>query len=151
MKEFIKKRLLEGVSSNEKGKTNIAAGVLVKCVETDKVLLLLRAEGEHANTWAMISGGIDEGEDILTGLKREIREETRIDADNPETKINFKLIKKIVNTNKNSEFYYYQGFTNTQFLPKLDHENHDYKWCDRDNIPSPLYPGLIDKINKIYE
>ena len=99
----------------------------------------------------MISGGIDEGEDILTGLKREIREETRIDADNPETKINFKLIKKIVNTDKNSEFYYYQGFTNTQFLPKLDHENHDYKWCDRDNIPSPLYPGLIDKINKIYE
>jgi 8-oxo-dGTP pyrophosphatase MutT (NUDIX family) len=151
MKEFIKKRLLEGVSSNEKGKINIAAGALVKCIDTDRVLLLLRAEGEYSNTWAMISGGIDEGEEILTGLKREILEETRIDADNPETKINFKLIKKIVNTDKNSEFYYYEGFTKREFLLKLDHENHDYKWCDRDNIPSPLYPGLIDKINKIYE
>jgi 8-oxo-dGTP pyrophosphatase MutT (NUDIX family) len=151
MKEFIKKRLLEGVSTNEEGDTNRAAGVLVKCVNTNKVLLLLRAEGEHSNTWAMISGGIDEGEDVLTGLKREIREETQIDADNPETKIDFKFIKKIVNTDKNSEFYYYEGFTNSEFLPKLDHENHDYKWCDKDNLPSPLYPGLIDKINKIYE
>jgi 8-oxo-dGTP pyrophosphatase MutT (NUDIX family) len=151
MKEFIKKRLLEGISTNEEGDTNRAAGVLVKCSETSRVLLLFRAEGEHSNKWAMISGGIDEGEDVLTGLKREIREETQIDADNPETKIDFKFIKKIVNTDKNSEFYYYEGFTNREFLPKLDHENHDYKWCDKDNLPSPLYPGLIDKINKIYE
>lgn len=151
MKEFIKKRLLEGVSTNEEGDTDRAAGVLIKCIETDRILLLLRAEGEHSNRWAMISGGIDKGEEVLAGLKREIREETQINADNPETKIDFKFIKKIVNTNKNSEFYYYQGFTNREFLPKLDHENHDYMWCSKDDLPSPLYPGLIDKINKIYE
>jgi 8-oxo-dGTP pyrophosphatase MutT (NUDIX family) len=149
MKEFIKKRLLEGVSTNEKGKPSKAAGVLIKCRKTDRVLLLLRAEGEHKNTWAMISGGIDEGEDVLTGLKREILEETKIKADDEETKIDFKFIKEIVNTDKDSEFYYYEGFTNSEFLPKLNHENHDYKWCDKDNLPSPLYPGLIDKINNI--
>lgn len=146
MKEFIRKRLLEEMGPGEPSK---AAGVLIKCRETDRVLLLLRAEGTHSNKWAMVSGGIDEGEEVLAGLKREIGEEMQIDADNPKTKIDFDFKRKIVNTDKNSEFYYYQGFTNTEFIPKLDHENHDYMWCSKDDLPSPLYPGLIDKINNI--
>lgn len=149
MKEFIKKRLLEGVSTNEEGDTNRAAGVLVKCVNTNKVLLLLRAEGEHKNTWAMISGGIEPGEDVLEGLKREIQEETQIDADNPETKIVFTFKEEIVNTVKNSKFYYYEGFTNSEFIPKLNHENKKHLWCSKDELPSPLYPFLSTKIQNI--
>ena len=146
MKEFIRKRLLEEIGPGEPKK---AAGVLIKCIETDRVLLLLRAEGTHSNKWAMVSGGIDEGEEVLTGLKREIGEEMQINADNPDTKIDFTFKKKIVNTIKNSEFYYYEGFTNSEFMPKLDHENHDYLWCSKDELPSPLYPGLSTKIQNI--
>ena len=87
MKEFIKKRLLEGVSTNEEGDTNRAAGVLVKCGETNRVLLLLRAEGEHSKTRAMISGGVDEGEDYITAMRRELLEETGIK--------NIEIIKEI--------------------------------------------------------
>ena len=146
MKEFIRKRLLEEVGLGEPKK---AAGVLIKCRDTDRVLLLLRAEGTHSNKWAMISGGIHEGEEVLAGLKREIFEETDIDADAKETKIDFTFKKEIVNTNKNSEFYYYEGVVEHEFIPKLDHENHDYLWCSKDELPSPLYPGLSTKIQNI--
>jgi len=149
MKEFIRKRLLEGVSTNEEDDTKIAAGVLVKCRKTNKVLLLLRAEGEHSGTWAMISGGIDKGEDILTGLKREIFEETKIDANAKETKIEFTFKEEIVNNVKNSKFYYYEGFTESEFTPILNHENKEYGWYSKDELPSPLYPFLSTKIQNI--
>ena len=43
------------------------------------------------------------------------------------------------------------GFTKSEFIPKLDHENTDYGWFGKDDLPSPLFPTLIDKINKIWE
>lgn len=42
-------------------------------------------------------------------------------------------------------------FTKSEFIPKLDHENVDWGWFTKDELPSPLFPKLIDKINKIWE
>ena len=130
----------------EQKSKRIVGGVLIKCTETDRVLLLLRNDkGEDPNLWSMVTGGIDEGESILEGLKREVNEEMSIDPNI----INYKFIEKIYISEKNMDFHYFQGFTNSEFLPKLDNENLDFKWCDKDDLPSPLYPGIIDKINVI--
>ncbi len=130
----------------EQKSKRIVGGVLIKCTETDRVLLLLRNDkGEDPNLWSMVTGGIDEGESILEGLKREVNEEMSIDPNI----INYKFIEKIYISEKNMDFHYFQGFTKSEFLPKLDHENLDFKWCDKDDLPSPLYPGIIDKINVI--
>jgi len=129
----------------EKSK-RIVGGVLIKCTETDRVLLLLRNDkGEDPNLWSMVTGGIDEGESILEGLKREVNEEMSI---NPNI-IEYKFIEKQYINKKNMDFHYFEGFTKSEFIPKLDHENLDYKWCDKDNLPTPLYPGIIEKINVI--
>ncbi len=130
----------------EQESKRIVGGVLIKCAETDRILLLLRNDkGEDPNLWSMVTGGIDEGESILEGLKREVNEEMSIDPNI----INYKFIEKIYISEKNMDFHYFQGFTKSEFLPKLDHENLDFKWCDKDDLPSPLYPGIIDKINVI--
>ena len=124
----------------------IAAGVLVKCIETDRILLLLRNDNaDEPNTWALVGGGIDDGENVLEGLKREVKEEMSIDPDI----IEYEFINKNYIKEKNMDFHYFKGFTKSEFLPTLDEENLDYRWCDKNDLPSPLYPGLINNINKI--
>lgn len=130
----------------EEKQKRVSAGVLIKCVETDRILLLLRNDkGDEPNTWALVSGGIDKGENVLEGLKREVNEEMQIDPNI----IEYKFLEKIHVKEKNMDFHFYEGFTKSEFIPKLDHENLDFKWCDKDDLPSPLYPGLINNINKI--
>lgn len=97
------------------------AGVLIKASDTNRYFLMLRStKALHPLTWGLISGGINDGEDILDGLKREIHEECSIDVNS----INFELIKE--EDVRDGTFYYYQGLTDSEFIPKLDFENLDF-------------------------
>lgn len=144
MRSFIKKKL-NSLLMERKGK-RIAAGVLVKCTDTDKVLLLLRNDVSFIpNTWSLVSGGVDEGENILEGLKREVGEELSIDPNI----IDYKYIKHEYIEEKKLDFYYYEGFTKSEFIPTLCDENLDWGWYTKDELPSPLYPGVDKKIEVI--
>jgi len=144
MKDLIKNKLRYMLMENENKRT--AAGVLVKCNSTGRILLLLRNDfGDEPNTWSLVSGGIEDGEDVLEGLKREVNEEMQI---NPNI-ISYKFIDKIYHKSKNLEFHYYEGLTNSEFIPTLDHENLDWGWFDKNELPEPLFPGLKGKINRI--
>lgn len=125
-----------------------AAGVLIKCDKTDKIFLMLRSSGGiGGNTWNLLAGGIEEGETPLEGLKRETKEETKI---NPDI-IDYKFINKEFDKDRNLDFHYYTGIVLDEFTPKLDKENTDYGWFGKDELPSPLFPKLMDKIDKIWE
>ena len=145
MRELIKEKVRQRLTEQEKP-NRTAAGVLVKCIETNRILLLLRNDkGDEPNTWALVSGGVDPGENVLEGLKREVHEEMMI---NPNI-IEYKFINKTHIVQKNMDFYYFKGFTKSQFIPRLDHENMDFGWFDKDKLPAPLYPDLINNINNI--
>jgi 8-oxo-dGTP pyrophosphatase MutT (NUDIX family) len=140
--ESIKKQVrlfLENVNS-----VKHAAGVLILCSKTNKVLLLLR--NDKKPTWSCIAGGIKKGEPILKGLKREIVEETKLDPD----KIEFEYVGDEFNEKDNTYFYYYHGFVDSELKLELDYENIEYKWCDFDLLPEPLYPKMKEKIKTIY-
>ena len=128
-------------------KFTVAAGVLVLCTETNKILLLLRSsEGTGGNTWNLLSGGINEGENVLEGLKREVSEEISI---NPDI-IDYEFIHQEDGLNNTLKFHYYEGFVNEEFIATLDEENTDYGWFSKDDLPSPLFPNIIKKIEGIY-
>jgi 8-oxo-dGTP pyrophosphatase MutT (NUDIX family) len=128
------------ISENQKIK---ASGALIKCTETNKVLLLLRNDGNP--TWSLVSGVLEGEEDPLDALKREFEEELSLKP----TGVNFKKVG--VENNNNMIFYYYEGFTSEEFEPKLDNENLDWGWFSKSKLPSPLYKGMLEKIKNIYE
>lgn len=138
IKKFIKKRLNEELVGTSPKR--IVAGVLIKCTKTGNVFLLLR--NDPTPCWALISGGVDEGEDPLAGLQREMFEETFI---RPGI-VQFKPIRIEQIPAKNMEFHYYEGFTNSEFIPILDHENLRWGWFSKDKLPTPLFRGLAEKI-----
>ena len=129
----------------ESTKQNKVAGVLIKCEETNKVLLLLR--NDKNPTWSLVSGGMENDEDPIECLKREIEEELSI---NPNL-IRLKKIKVENFDDKNMEFHYYEGLTSKNFSPKLNSENTDWGWFSEDELPTPLYNGMKEKIKSIYD
>lgn len=140
-KLFIKERLVKGLMELDEKK--IVAGVLIKCIKTGNVFLLLR--NDKTPTWALVSGTIEKGENVLDGLKREIHEELFLQANI----IDFKFIGSEQIPGRNMVFNYYQGFCKNEFKPILDHENLNYMWTDLNHLPSPLYAGLLEKIKEI--
>ncbi len=134
----------ESIQELEKPK-RIVGGVLVKCTTTDRVFLLLR--NDSTPRWSLVSGTIEDGENVLSGLKREFYEELFI---NPHI-VDFKFIRVEHIPEKNIEFHYYEGFVDKEFNPILDEENLDGKWFSLDQLPSPLYDGIPEKLGKIFK
>jgi 8-oxo-dGTP pyrophosphatase MutT (NUDIX family) len=132
------------MKNKEKRKEVQFAGVLVKARDTGRVFLMLRCElGTHPLTWALISGGIDDGEEVLDGLKREVMEECQIDPNIIEYELKYE------ENERDGTFYYYEGFTDTEFIPTLDFENLEWGWFEKDDLPDPLYPSIDKKIEAI--
>lgn len=127
-----------------KEQNKIAAGVLIKCLPTKTVLLLLRSNlCKNPQTWSLISGEIENNEDIFDGLKREVSEEIGIDP-------NYIIYRyKDEENQKNLDFHYYEGYVGKEFIPRINEEHLDYIWCDLDSLPTPLYPGVLEKIKNI--
>ena len=118
-----------------------SVGCLIKCETTNRFFLLHR--NDFSPTWGLMSGGIEEGETPIEALKREIVEELSI---NPNI-IKFEYIHNEISSKiQKSKFHYFKGYVNKEFKATLDHENLDYGWYSIDDLPKPLYPGLLSKI-----
>jgi 8-oxo-dGTP pyrophosphatase MutT (NUDIX family) len=121
-----------------------ATGVLIIARSTGNLFLMKRGDfGQHPMTWAMLSGEIDSGEKPLEALMREVSEEIQI---NPEI-----IEYHYVHTEKTDslDFYYYMGFTDEEFEPTLNMENLDWGWFPTNNLPQPLYPRMVKKIENL--
>lgn len=128
---------------NEEIKMNEAAGVLIKCEKTNNLFMLLR--NDKTPSWSMVSGGLEKGEGVIEGLKREIKEELSIDPNI----ISLKFMYNETSPKNNLIFHYFQGLTSEEFTPKLDNENLDWGWFSKNNLPSPLYYKMQEKIDKL--
>lgn len=108
----------------------IAAGAIIKLEGTDKILLNRRHNNDiHEKEWEMVYGRIDQHEDLLDGLKREVLEETGI------TKL--RIVKPlrlwhIYRGGKSADTEVY-GMTficeTSQKTAKLSSEHSEYKWA----------------------
>lgn len=122
---------------------NIVSAVLFS--KDGKLLQALRplnSSGVYPGCWAIIGGGIDEGEDQRTALNREFLEETGIDISPYPAELIHEDEGETEKTLRNSgervlckmKFHTYQvtiSDHNADKIPvKLDHEHIQYRWSD---------------------
>lgn len=131
-----------------------AVGILLISRKTGKLLLLKRnGTGKHPYVWSLLSGEMEGNEAPMETLNREIQEEVQISP----SLINANYIYS--ETSKALKFHYFNGFMDDEFIPKLDYtnegdeepENVAYGWFNHDELPSPLFPGLNEKIKDLWE
>ena len=123
---------------------NKYGGVLLICKKSNKFLLLKRSpKSTYAKSWAIVSGGIEKGEDVLEGIKRELWEETQINSDG----IRFEFFEH--QNNLIPYFDFYIGYCDKEYKCTLDGENTDWGWFDIENLPKPLFPTLYSSLLRI--
>jgi 8-oxo-dGTP pyrophosphatase MutT (NUDIX family) len=138
--------------------TETVVGLLALCEATGRIFLVQR--NDQNRYWSLLSGGQDEGEQDLETIEREMGEELR-----------FKGFDELAISPAGEEiaaggrrlFKLYFARCEREFQPTLDDENLSWGWFDPKGIskingqshfyglPSRLYPGLEEKIARIYE
>lgn len=98
------------------------------CELDGKILLLRRSDtSPQPDTWGMVAGKVEDGESPLQAVKRELKEETGIEADSNA----FKLVQKTYIKFPEYDYIYYIYRMVLQGKPdiRLDpHEHKEYLW-----------------------
>lgn len=123
-------------------------GCIIISKEDDKILLLKRSLNDptdyYAGHWSFLTGHMENGELPYQAMDREIQEEIGVKKNT--LKLNKFSSEK---TGRNNTIHWYYSLSPKEFTPTLNKENMDYMWCDVDNLPNPLYPGVEKKIDTI--
>lgn len=99
-----------------------------------EVLLVKRAIEPHFGKWDLPGGFLENGEDLLIGLKREAREELDVEIEPVE------ILSIFVDKYgyEKGDFYTFNVFVKSKISAgeiKLDAENSEFKWFKIEDIP----------------
>ena len=121
----------------------IAAGCFFFASDTKRFLFLLRNNTRTRGTWGLPGGKLRSNENIMEGLKRELKEEL---GDFPEI---LKYVPLETFTSMDEEFTYHSFIfiVPNEFIPKLNPEHSGYAWAELEKYPRPLHPGVWNTIN----
>jgi 8-oxo-dGTP pyrophosphatase MutT (NUDIX family) len=119
-----------------------ATGALFLARSTQRYLFLLRDDDTHSNTWGLVGGRVENKEQIIECLHREIIEEIG-KVDNI-----VKIIPLDLYTSQDEKFEYhtFACIVENEFIPKLNYEHKGYCWTTLDGIPKPIHPALYNSI-----
>lgn len=119
-----------------------AAGALFVSKSTSRYLFLLRDDDTHTNTWGLVGGRVENNEQIIDCLHREISEEI-----GNVTNI-VKIIPLDLYTSQDEKFEYhtFACIVKDEFIPCLNHEHKGFCWTTLDGIPRPIHPALYNSI-----
>jgi len=118
-------------------------GTFIYCVSSQRYLFLLRNSSKYSGTWGLAGGKIDNGENGLDSLYRELSEELGFNFKNA------KVIPIEKFTSDNGKFVYNTFLIpiTEEFIPILNDEHRGYCWVQLEDHPKPLHPGVWRTIN----
>lgn len=102
--------------------------------EQNRILLVKRAIEPHFGKWDLPGGFLENGEDLVDGLKRETMEELGIEIEPIE------VVTIFVDRygNEDDDFHTFNVFVKSKMLSNnidLDSENSEFAWFARENVP----------------
>ena len=116
-----------------------SCGSLIYCTSTKRYLFLLRnSPGKYSGTWGLVGGKIEKGEDVMTALTREIREELGGKIDD----LQLWPIEKFTSPNGRFTYHTFLTTVDEEFSPLLNNEHRGYCWVSIEDHPKPLHPGV---------
>lgn len=113
---------------------------VIKAEDTNKYLLLQRSitSGDFAK-WHFLCGSVDDGEDLVDAVKREVKEE-----------VGYTLVEDPIEIETKKfdgyDFTYFGVVVQKQFIPNLNHENISYAWVG--SIKEMLDFNLLPEVKK---
>lgn len=120
--------------------TGLGAGALIYAEDTGRVLLVKRSpECDEPNTWCCLGGGVEKGESIQQGLRREVMEEGGYSGP-------MKLFHYQRSETPDFVYHNHIGVVDEEFEPVLNHEHTAYRWCDPNDMPEPLHPKFAESL-----
>lgn len=115
---------------------NLASGAMIISLATGQFLFGLRGKDCDApDVWGTFGGGVEAGESLAGALKRELFEETGFCGD---------VYIRPLWSQKRESFTYHThiAVVRTNFEPLLNDETQSAMWCNLNDWPLPLHPGL---------
>ncbi|HYX75848.1 MAG TPA: NUDIX domain-containing protein, partial [Gaiellaceae bacterium] len=109
------------------------AGAL--CVDDSSVLLARRAEEPFEGRWDIPGGFLEEGEDPLEGLKRELKEETGLDVE-PQQFLGIWMDRYRDDSTAEATLNLYWTARILRGEPKPADDVSELRWFPRDALPS---------------
>lgn len=108
--------------------------IVQKCLlrgQDRKVLLLKRSETDNRRPleWDLPGGQLEHGEDFLSGIRREVLEETGLAIKTTTLVWSTTKHRRWTNGEANVVFLYYLGDTDDSIV-HLSFEHSEFKWCE---------------------
>ena len=124
-----------------KSRMNQAAGAFICAANTGRFLLQKRGpDGDCAGMWGQFGGGMEQGETREAAVQREVAEETGY------TGLIFMRALK-ANVDPHFTYHNFAAVIPMEFNPTLNAETAAFIWCEYDQWPTPLHPGVLKTFN----
>lgn len=105
-----------------------------------RILLLKRADSdEHGGMWESAGGGIDEGENTIDAVKREVKEETGLDIE-VEHQHNV-VFSDDANPEKRYQAHLFKATTFSGEIKLIPEEHSEYRWVKRSELFNFIVEG----------
>ena len=150
-------------------KLPLRTGVGIVVLNSKNKVFVAKRKDNPINKWQMPQGGVDEGEDLLTAMKRELTEETSITSIKVlreiETWLEYELPKNLVGIIWKGK---YRGQKQKWFIVKFTGEESEidintknpefieWKWIDMSLLPDlivdfkkNIYKNVLEELKKI--
>jgi 8-oxo-dGTP diphosphatase len=124
-------------------RVKVVVGVLYRINQQNNLELLFSTRPvnkPYANYWEFAGGKIEENEDNITALSRELKEELNIDICMLVLPLRI-LTHYHTYEHANVELYFY-AINQWSGIP-IGQEKQELRWCSIENLPQPLIPSLL--------
>jgi 8-oxo-dGTP pyrophosphatase MutT (NUDIX family) len=115
-----------------------AAGCIIVAKDTGRWCLQQRSDQvSDPGVWSTWGGGREPGETLEQTVRRELAEEG-----------GYVGPLKLEPLSSNGQYATFIGRVPHEFEPQINKESKDWCWCEADQLPEPLHPGLVQALNE---